>query len=42
MAERAYERCQTIFNWDVLARQTQSVYSRVWDEYKASDWAKAA
>ena len=38
MADAAYERCRTIFDWDVLAAQTRQVYDRVWDEYRASDW----
>lgn len=42
MADRAYERCLTVFNWDVLAEQTRQVYERVCSEYSASHWAKVA
>lgn len=42
MVETAYERCRTVFNWDVIAVQTKSVYDRVWSEYQKSDWAKGA
>lgn len=38
MAQNAYERVETIFNWDVIAADTKAVYTRVWDEYKASGW----
>jgi glycogen(starch) synthase len=38
MAERAAERVQTIFNWDVIAEQTNRVYKRVQAEYVASAW----
>ncbi len=37
MADAAYERCRTVFNWDVLARQTKAVYERVWSDYRNSD-----
>ncbi len=40
MADAAYGRCRTVFNWDVLAGQTKAVYERVWSEYKGSAWAK--
>ncbi|GAB4453814.1 MAG: glycosyltransferase family 4 protein [Armatimonadaceae bacterium] len=40
MAENAYERVQTVFNWDVIAEQTRQVYHRIWEEYRESDWAK--
>jgi glycosyltransferase involved in cell wall biosynthesis len=42
LAENAYLRCQTVFNWNVLAEETAAVYNRVHDEYKASAWAKTA
>jgi glycogen(starch) synthase len=38
MVETAYERVQTTFNWHTIARQTISVYDRVWTEYLASGW----
>jgi glycogen(starch) synthase len=38
MAERAAERVQTVFNWDVIAEQTDRVYKRVEAEYAASAW----
>jgi glycosyltransferase involved in cell wall biosynthesis len=38
MADRAYARVKTVFNWDRIATQTAAVYARVWKEYKASDW----
>jgi glycosyltransferase involved in cell wall biosynthesis len=40
MADVAYERCRTVFNWDNLAEQTAGVYRRVLQEYAASDWAR--
>ena len=38
MADRAAERIETVFNWDVIARQTNEVYRRVYREYIASAW----
>lgn len=38
MAQNAYERVQTLFNWDVIAQDTKAVYERLWEEYKASGW----
>ena len=38
MAQNAYERVESIFNWDVIAADTKTVYERVWEEYKASGW----
>ncbi len=38
MAERAYERVKTVFNWDRIAGQTEEVYRRVWKEYVSSPW----
>jgi len=38
MAQLAYDRVQTVFNWDRIAMQTESVYGRAWREYKSSDW----
>ena len=38
MADRAAERVQSVFNWDVIALQTNEVYKRVRDEYAVSAW----
>lgn len=38
MAERAFERVHTVFNWDLIASQTDAVYQRVWEEYRKSAW----
>lgn len=38
MADRAYDRVKTVFNWDRIAGQTNEVYTRVWGEYLASSW----
>ena len=38
MVETAYERLQTVFNWDLIAKQTSGIYERVWKEYIASGW----
>lgn len=38
MADAAYARCVTLFNWDRLAEQTVAVYQRVHAEYLASGW----
>jgi len=38
MAKNAFEKVQTVFNWDRIAEQTNHVYNRVWTEYNASDW----
>jgi len=38
MADRAYERVKTHFNWESIAAQTAEVYQRCWQEYKASSW----
>ena len=40
MANRASERVQTIFNWDVIAAQTKAVYDLIWSEYLQSDWSQ--
>jgi glycosyltransferase involved in cell wall biosynthesis len=40
MADAAYERCRTVFNWDTIAAETKAVYERVQAEFSASDWAK--
>jgi Glycosyltransferase len=42
MADAAYERVRTVFNWDRIAEQTRDVYHRVWSEYIASDWVKGS
>lgn len=39
MAQNAFVRCETVFNWPIIAQQTKAVYERVWTEYAASDWA---
>jgi glycogen(starch) synthase len=41
MADAAYARLQTDFNWDNLALQTVAVYDRVWSEFTESDWKKS-
>jgi glycosyltransferase involved in cell wall biosynthesis len=41
MAQNAYERVESIFNWDVIAADTRAVYERVWAEYKASSWGES-
>jgi len=38
MADTAYERVRNVFNWDHIAQQTIDSYSRVWEEYLASDF----
>ena len=38
MADRAYERIETVFNWSRIADQTTGVYARVWSEYVLSGW----
>ena len=38
MADRAYERIETVFNWSRIADQTTGVYARVWGEYVLSGW----
>lgn len=38
MAENAYEKVVNVFNWDIIASQTDAVYQRVWEEYRKSDW----
>lgn len=42
LADAAYLRCQTVFNWNLLAEQTHRVYERVYSQYQATAWAKAA
>ena len=42
MANAAAARVETVFNWDVIAAQTKSVYERVWNAYKESDFASGA
>lgn len=39
MVQAAYQDVLTIFNWDVIATQTRSVYDRIWAEYRESGWA---
>jgi glycogen(starch) synthase len=38
MADRAYERVKSQFNWSKIAVQTAGVYTRCWQEFKASAW----
>ncbi len=38
LAENAFARVQTVFDWDVIAAETEAVYARCWAEYKASSW----
>lgn len=38
MAEEAYKRVRTRFNWKLIADQTHNVYQRVWKEYLQSSW----
>ena len=38
MADRAYERVKTVFQWDRIAGETEEVYKRVWEEYRLSPW----
>lgn len=38
MAENAYERVKTHFNWRRIAQQTNEVYTRIWKEYRKSPW----
>ena len=38
MADEAYQRVLTVFNWDVIATQTLVVFDRVWSEYQTVAW----
>ncbi len=38
MADHAFHRVATVFNWDVIAEQTNLVYEQVYREYVASSW----
>ena len=38
MADRAAHQVATVFNWDVIAEQTNLVYKQVYREYVASSW----
>lgn len=38
MADRAYDRVVTTFNWHSIAIKTQATYQRVWREYQATNW----
>ncbi len=42
LADAAYERATTIFNWNRIASDTKDVYARVWSEYAESEWGKAS
>jgi len=39
MADTAFERVHSVFNWEIIAKQTTDVYTRVWWEYLAAGWA---
>ena len=39
LVQNAFVRCESVFNWPHIARQTKAVYEQVWAEYAASDWA---
>ena len=41
MAERAYDKVVTTFNWHSIADKTHAVYERVVREYQANDWPSA-
>ncbi len=38
MATKAYDKTKKVFNWDLIAKQTEAVYERVWAEYSSSPW----
>ena len=40
MADAAYERVISVFNWDRIAGETIATYDRVWKEYSVSDFAR--
>jgi glycogen(starch) synthase len=40
MADEAYQRVLTVFNWDRIAEQTISVYKRIWEEYQSANWVQ--
>jgi len=42
MADAAYDRVLTVFNWDRIAGETAAVYHRCWGEYTGSDWAQGS
>ncbi|MBC8139818.1 MAG: glycosyltransferase family 4 protein [Armatimonadetes bacterium] len=42
MAANAFERVETVFNWDIIATQTADTYNRVWSEYTKSEWANGS
>ncbi len=33
LADEAFRRVETVFNWNIIAEQTATTYQRVWDEY---------
>jgi glycogen(starch) synthase len=38
MAETAYHKAKTVYNWQNIAKQTIGVYERIWKEYLNSSW----
>ncbi len=38
LADNGHRRVREVFNWDRIAAQTQSVYSRVWQAYREVEW----
>lgn len=38
MAIEARKRVESVFNWDLIAKETVEVYDRVWAEFKSSPW----
>jgi len=40
MIDTAYAKATSVYSWERIAEQTESVYKRVWSEYKGSDWGK--
>jgi glycosyltransferase involved in cell wall biosynthesis len=38
LAEVAYQRVLTLFNWNLIAGQTVETYDRVWKEHVANPW----
>ncbi len=40
IAKNAFKKVREVYNWYRIAEETVSVYERVLDEYKHTDWAK--
>ena len=38
LAVKAFDKTKKVFNWDLIAKQTEEVYRRVWFEYRSSPW----